>query len=978
MRKRRILSLLLAISLLAAMIPALPALADDYSLVWSDEFDGAALDRSNWNYEIGVGDNGWGNNEQEYYTDRAENIRVAGGHLIITARCESYGGRQFTSARIKTQGLREFTYGKIEARMKMPVGQGIWPAFWMLGGNIGDVGWPACGEIDIMEHVNSDAVTHGTIHWEANGHAEYGGSSGSLDVTQFHTYSVEWTDQYIRWFVDGVQFHEANIANSINSTEEFHRPHFILFNLAVGGNWPGAANDSTPFPAEMAVDYVRVYQKGASSVTSQIPGRVEAENYSSMYGVDREDCSEGGQDVGWIDAGDWMDYPVNVASAGTYRADFRLAGKDPDGALQLQKDGAVLGSVTVPNTGDWQNWQTASAEVYLPAGEQTLRVYSTGKAVNLNWIEFTKADTQPDLVVADIRCEPENPQAGDEVTFRAVIRNDGSGATPAVKHGLSIFVDGTQVNWCDTHLTSLAPGQSATLVCNGGPQGKATWTAAEGTHTVGAFIDDVSLIAESNETNNTMDKSFTVSPKSQGSTVVYTSGEYKLTIEDPSGALADAARQKLVDTYFAVYPAMSARFNTGAAKEVVCRIDTGYDGVAYTSGTSITISSNWLLNNPNDTDCFTHELMHVAQGYPGYDPVWLVEGIADYARNRYGLYNEAGGWSLPDYASGQKYTDSYRVTARFLLWCENRVKADIVEGLDRALRANSYSADTWVQLTGKTVDALWSEYVADPSLERPAETPGIVSGETYVVYSKASGKAATADGGGNLMQSGYRGGDAQRFRFDYLGSGYYKIVNPASGKVVSVENGGTADWTNICVSDDTGADSQQWKITVDGDSFALSPKHAPAMAMDLALSSQEDGGNIHLYTPNGSTAQRWKLEAYEDPGTDLIITDVRAAASAVRKKPVSFNIFVKNAGARATLSAVPLEADVYIDDRLIETVTAENVSIQPGGTVMLQTGNWQAIYGTHTVRVVLNPRGTAPETDVANNRRCALVRVADI
>ena len=127
-----------------------------------------------------------------------------------------------------------------------------------------------------------------------------------------------------------------------------------------------------------------------------------------------------------------------------------------------------------------------------------------------------------------------------------------------------------------------------------------------------------------------------------------------------------------------------------------------------------------------------------------------------------------------------------------------------------------------------------------------------------------------------------------------------------------------------------------------------------------------------------------KLDAYliseltPEARTDLIITDVRAAASAVRKKPVSFNIFVKNAGARATLSAVPLEADVYIDDRLIETVTAENVSIQPGGTVMLQTGNWQAIYGTHTVRVVLNPRGTAPETDLANNRRCALVRVADI
>ncbi len=232
-----------------------------WTLAWADEFNGTALDTSKWNIE--VNGNGGGNNELQYYTARPENIRVTGGALVIEARKESYLGKQYTSGRITTQNKASWQYGRMEARMKIPTGKGTWPAFWMLGNAISSVGWPASGEIDIMEHVNSEAVTHGTIHWsnQNNAYANYGGPSGNLDFSQYHVYAVEWDASMIRWYVDGNKFHEVNIAGGINGTSEFHAPYFLLFNLAVGGNWPGSPDAATVFPNQMLVDYVRVYRK---------------------------------------------------------------------------------------------------------------------------------------------------------------------------------------------------------------------------------------------------------------------------------------------------------------------------------------------------------------------------------------------------------------------------------------------------------------------------------------------------------------------------------------------------------------------------------------------------------------------------------------------------------------------------------------------------------------------------------------------
>ena len=237
-------------------------------LVWSDEFNGSSLDTSKWGYEIGTGYSGWGNNELQYYTNRTDNAYLSGGALHIRAKRESYGGRNYTSTRINTNGKFTFTYGYVEARIALPSCQGIWPAFWMLGANIGNVGWPACGEIDIMEAINAENRTYGTCHWNCNGHADYGKSTGYFDITQYHTYGMQWDNQYIRMFVDGNKFYEIYIGNNTGDTEEFHRPFYLLLNVAVGGNWPGFAINDGAFPQEMKVDYVRVYQENPSYSSS--------------------------------------------------------------------------------------------------------------------------------------------------------------------------------------------------------------------------------------------------------------------------------------------------------------------------------------------------------------------------------------------------------------------------------------------------------------------------------------------------------------------------------------------------------------------------------------------------------------------------------------------------------------------------------------------------------------------------------------
>ncbi|SFU30412.1 Glycosyl hydrolases family 16 [Pustulibacterium marinum] len=233
----------------------------DYTnLVWSDEFDvDGAPNADNWSYNLGTGDSGWGNNEQQYYTDDSDNISVADGVLKITAKAESFMGSNYTSARIVSENKFDFTYGKVEFRAKLPQGAGTWPALWMLGSDYATNTWPGCGEIDVMEHVGNDQNTiHGTLHYPGNsgGNANTGSTTVSDASEAFHVYSVIWSPDSIRFFVDDQEaFH--TVANS--DALPFNSDFFIIMNVAMGGNFGGDI-DPAFTESSMEVDYVRVYQ----------------------------------------------------------------------------------------------------------------------------------------------------------------------------------------------------------------------------------------------------------------------------------------------------------------------------------------------------------------------------------------------------------------------------------------------------------------------------------------------------------------------------------------------------------------------------------------------------------------------------------------------------------------------------------------------------------------------------------------------
>ena len=245
--------------------------ATQRNIVWSDEFNGTSINANNWAYDLGGG--GFGNGELEFYTNSPQNAYVSNGLLHIVVLTNGSG---YTSARMKTQGKQSWAYGRMEARIQIPRGQGIWPAFWMLGTNIVPVGWPTCGEIDIMENIGktSDQGTdHGTIHGPQNnscgGDYNCGGGvggtytlpGGAALADNFHIYAVEWTTNQITWFLDNNQFFTATPASlPANSTWVFTQPQFFILNVAVGGSWPGNPDGTTVFPQQMLVDYVRVYQ----------------------------------------------------------------------------------------------------------------------------------------------------------------------------------------------------------------------------------------------------------------------------------------------------------------------------------------------------------------------------------------------------------------------------------------------------------------------------------------------------------------------------------------------------------------------------------------------------------------------------------------------------------------------------------------------------------------------------------------------
>ncbi|MFC9689225.1 family 16 glycosylhydrolase [Kribbella sp. NPDC056951] len=278
MRRTRLVAALLAAAVVSPALTTAPAGAYErpaLALTWQDEFDspaGTLPSASRWNFDVG-GEPQWGNEEWQYYTDRAENVSTDGaGLLVVQARKEKlagmencpYGTCDITSGRITTKAKFDQAYGKFEARIKIPDGPGLWPAFWMMGSNIDEAGWPNNGEIDIMEIVGSEPYTlYGTVH--GPGYHSENGPGGSITAASkwadaFHNYAVEWSPNKIVWTVDGTAFHTVTPDDiPAGATWVFDHSFYLLLNLAVGGVWPGPPTSSTQFPAKMLVDYVRVY-----------------------------------------------------------------------------------------------------------------------------------------------------------------------------------------------------------------------------------------------------------------------------------------------------------------------------------------------------------------------------------------------------------------------------------------------------------------------------------------------------------------------------------------------------------------------------------------------------------------------------------------------------------------------------------------------------------------------------------------------
>lgn len=395
--------------------------APKWELTFDQSFDGPkgqAPDTKVWNRDLGGG--GFGNNELESYTTGAANAFLDGeGHLVIEARKEPTKGsdgiaRDYSSARLKTKGMFEQRYGKIEARMKLPQGKGIWPAFWMLGADIDKTGWPRCGEVDILEFIGRTPTTlYGTLHGPGySGGAGIQGKTECPDLSEkFHNYAVEWSPEKIVWTFDGKPFHTVE-ANDVGNKEwPFEKPQFIILNLAVGGGWPGYPDETTVFPQRLVVDYVKAYKdanlvvdeaalakshadRRAKTMTykdkgpAKIPGTVILADYLPGEGVgfhDSDTINEGGayrtdgvdigasgvagtpNSIGWTKAGEWLTYDLDVAETGNYSLELRAASEPLGGTVEISIDGGIVSTVAIPSTGGWTNWRP------LPAGTAGLK-----------------------------------------------------------------------------------------------------------------------------------------------------------------------------------------------------------------------------------------------------------------------------------------------------------------------------------------------------------------------------------------------------------------------------------------------------------------------------------------------------------------------------------------------------------------------------------------------------------------------------
>ena len=441
------------------------------TLVWNDEFSGSTLDMTKWGYQLGDGCPslcGWGNSELEYYTNSTSNTYITGGNLVLKVIKQATGGSSasFTSGKILSAGLFYRTYGRFEASIRMPKGNGLWPAFWMLP-EVNN--WPTTGEIDITEYRGDiNNRTSATLHygnpWPND---KYYGTDYlySTDLAAaFHTYAVEWDVNEIRFYFDNYLIRIiTRIPNSLNPASNnanvwpWNTNFHIIFNMAVGGWFTGTTDPNTVVLTKptMEVDYVRVYdmtpviniqQTPYNGTPAPIPGIVQAEEYdrgcdqAAYYDtdlpnqggvfrgerVDIEACTDagGGYDIGWTANTEWMEYTVNVASTGTYDLAFRVAGTSA-GQLHVEMDGTnITGLVNIPNTGSYTTWQSVMASnKSMTAGTHIMRVYFDVAGFNLNYVNITTNSVAP-ITLIDFSVKKQTGHNDLSWTTASEINND--------------------------------------------------------------------------------------------------------------------------------------------------------------------------------------------------------------------------------------------------------------------------------------------------------------------------------------------------------------------------------------------------------------------------------------------------------------------------------------------------------------------------------------------------------------------------
>jgi beta-glucanase (GH16 family) len=367
-----------------------------YQLVWSDEFNGTSLNTANWNIDVG---NPGVNSEQEYY--QSLNVTETGGNLVITARNQSVDGQPYTSGKIETYGKFSTTYGRIEARIALPMVTGMWPAFWMLGNSINTgTGWPQCGEIDIMEQVNTNNTILGTMHWYDNGNVQYGSSTSTSNTPEdFHIYAVEWNSQSINWYVDNTLYVTGNISNDINNTGAFQDPFYIILNLAVGGTLSGSTVNTSALPTNMLVDYVHVYN--ITSAAPPVGQKITLQGSNGLYVTSNNAEADSAMQCNRATPQAWEQFTVGDAGNGL----ITLQGSN---GLYVTSNNATPDSAMQCNRATAQGW------------EQFRWIVNTNGTISLQGTNGDYVTSNNAVADSAMQCNRVQAQGWEQFTYRVV------------------------------------------------------------------------------------------------------------------------------------------------------------------------------------------------------------------------------------------------------------------------------------------------------------------------------------------------------------------------------------------------------------------------------------------------------------------------------------------------------------------------------------------------------------------------------